>query len=225
MEELQSTEILDREILEDARKKAARILKTADDSIAAKAAEWEAKAQANVDDLRAAHASALARAGSEIMARLPMDKRRAKAEKIECLLRQAVHGWYTALGSGGALALLQKELTARLAVCGDLFAAGARPRILARGLDRAGVEAALRGLLPALPPGNTDIIEEKAAAGGYPEIIIETPQVRVTASIQKTADYFLHKNRAQLLAALLGDDFSPDEDSVAGNGLAGGEAP
>jgi hypothetical protein len=221
MEELQSTEILDREILEDARKKAARILKTADESAAAKAAEWEQKIQASVDELRVKYAARIALAESEIMARLPMDKRRAKAEKIERLLRSAVESWYASLKRKQVLALLQKELAVRLAECGELFAAGGQPRVLVCALARAEAKAVLGAVLP----GSRCIIEEKAAAGGYPEIIIETPQVRVTASIQKTADYFLHKNRAELLAALLGDDFSPDEDTGAGNCPAGGEAP
>ena len=51
MEELQSTEILEREILEDARKKAMRILKTADDTIRAKTAEWEKKTADAVAEL------------------------------------------------------------------------------------------------------------------------------------------------------------------------------
>ena len=221
MEELQSTEILDREILEDARKKAARILKTADESAAAKAAEWEQKTQASVDELREKYAALLARAESEIMARLPMDKRRAKAEKIECLLRSAVESWYTAMGRSGALALLQKELAGRLAECGELFASGGKGRALVHQLDRAEAQAVLNAVLP----GSACVIEEKAAANGYPEIILENPHVRVAASIQKTADYFLHKNRAELLAALLGEALPPDDDVVAGGFSAGGETP
>jgi hypothetical protein len=41
VEELQSTEALDREILEDARKKAFKILKGADESAASSKKSWE----------------------------------------------------------------------------------------------------------------------------------------------------------------------------------------
>jgi hypothetical protein len=43
MEELQSTEALDREILEDARKKAFKILKTAGETEAASQTAWDRK--------------------------------------------------------------------------------------------------------------------------------------------------------------------------------------
>jgi hypothetical protein len=43
MEELTSTEALDREILEDARKKAFKILKNADDSISSSKESWDKK--------------------------------------------------------------------------------------------------------------------------------------------------------------------------------------
>ena len=43
MEELKSTELLDREILEDARKKAHKILNTAGDSLGAQTRDWDEK--------------------------------------------------------------------------------------------------------------------------------------------------------------------------------------
>jgi hypothetical protein len=87
MEELQSTEALDREILEDARKKAHRILKTADDTIKAKSTEWEKNTAAALGELEKKYAAQGKIAASEIMAFLPMDKHRLRATKIEELLR------------------------------------------------------------------------------------------------------------------------------------------
>ena len=55
MEELQSTEVLDREILEDARRKAFRILKTADDTVKSNTAGWEKKTAAALKDLNTRH--------------------------------------------------------------------------------------------------------------------------------------------------------------------------
>jgi hypothetical protein len=46
MEELQSTEALDREILEDARKKAFKILKGADETLASSKTAWEKSSRA-----------------------------------------------------------------------------------------------------------------------------------------------------------------------------------
>ena len=51
MEELRSTEVLDREILEDARKKAQKILKTAEDAHAAQAQDWDKKINGAVESI------------------------------------------------------------------------------------------------------------------------------------------------------------------------------
>ena len=52
MEELQSTEALDREILEDARKKAFKILKSADESAASAKAAWDRKLERTLKEVR-----------------------------------------------------------------------------------------------------------------------------------------------------------------------------
>jgi vacuolar-type H+-ATPase subunit E/Vma4 len=214
MEELQTTEILDREILEDARKKAYRILKTADETVKTKAGEWEKKISATVDDLRQKYEEQRALAAAEIMARLPMDKRRAKAEKIESLFRQAVDAWYAGLGREQVLAILKQELTERLAECEEFSAGTEGPRALVHKLDRSEAESVLKAALGGKACG----IEEASSAALYPELILENSRVRITASIQKTVDFFLHEKRAELATALLG------ESAVDGGLALGGEA-
>ena len=213
MEELQSTEILDREILEDARKKAYRILKTADETVKTKAGEWEKKIAATVADLKKKYDEQRRIASEEIMARLPMDKRRAKAEKIEGLLRQAVDAWYAALDRGRIRELLKYELSERLAEFDEFCTAG-QFRALVHKLDRKEAESILKTALP----GKSCRIEEAPSAVLYPEIILENDQVRITASIQKTVDFFLHENRAELVTVLLGEA-ALGEDFAAGEVL------
>jgi vacuolar-type H+-ATPase subunit E/Vma4 len=206
MEELQSTDILDREILEDARKKALRILKTADDTARAQTAEWERKTATSLDELGKKHAEQCRLAEADIMARLPTDKRRAKAEKIENLLRSAVETWYSGLSRAEVLGMLKSELEKRTAQVEEFSATGQRQvcaSVLARisGLDRSEAEAILQSV-----SGNC-VIEELPSVHGFPEIVLETGNVRVTSSIQKTVDYLLQERRAELIEALLGKDF------------------
>jgi hypothetical protein len=59
------------------------------------------------------------------------------------------------------------------------------------------------------------------AAGTYSEILLENSAVRITASIYKTVDFFLHENRAELASALLEGIMSIEE----GAADAAGEAP
>jgi vacuolar-type H+-ATPase subunit E/Vma4 len=201
MEELQSTDILDREILEDARKKALRILKTADDTALAQTAQWDKKTAAALDELGKKHAEQCRLAEADIMARLPTDKRRAKAEKIENLIRGAVEAWYAGLSREEVLGMLKSELAKRTAQAEEFSKAAGQRRVRASGLDRAEAEAILRSV-----SGNC-VIEEVPSVHGFPEIVLETGNVRVTSSIQKTVDYLLQERRAELIEALLGKDF------------------
>ncbi|MDR3337641.1 MAG: ATPase, partial [Treponema sp.] len=89
MEELQSTEVLDREILEDARRKAQRILKTADEEAAASGKVWEKKTEKALAELKRRHEERLELGRVEIMARLPLDKRRLRLCRIDSLLHEA----------------------------------------------------------------------------------------------------------------------------------------
>jgi molybdopterin converting factor small subunit len=200
MEELQSTELLDREILEDARKKAYRILKTADDTIKSKAAELEKNLGATVAKLEEKYARQGGLAADEIMARLPIDKQRTKAKKIEELLHSAVEAWYAGLSRSRVLELLKNELIKRIAASDKDSVEGA---ICARihKIEKKEAEEILKTVLP----GKSFAVEEIHSAAPYPEIIIETPKARIYASINKTVDFLLGEQRAELLEALLGE--------------------
>ena len=203
MEELQSTEILDREILEDARKKAWKILKTADDTVLAKTAEWEKKTTADLDELGSNYARQSETAAGEIMTRLPVDKRRAKAEKIENMLRSAVKDWYDGMKRERILDLLKNELAKRLASC-DNPADLDGIRTVIHNLNRGEAETILRAVLH----NAAFTIEEAPAACIYPEIIVETKKLRITASMQKTVEFLLQDKRAELAEALFGRSFA-----------------
>jgi vacuolar-type H+-ATPase subunit E/Vma4 len=212
MEELQSTEVLDREILEDARKKAHRILKTAEETLNTQGEVWEKKLARSVAEMRERYNGRIAAAREEILARLPLDKRRARSEKIESLLQSAMGDYLSSLGRGRVLSLLEAELRRG-------FEEYARyrdrpdpaPQLRYRGLKRQEAEALLRG---ALPPGTEtagvswDIQEADAAAGfwgKFPAVQVITRAVRITASLETAAETLLEDKRAELVSALLGE--------------------
>jgi len=197
MEELQSTEILDREILEDARKKAHRILKSAEDTIKAKSADWEQKLGATLSELEQKYAQQSELAIDEIMAHLPIDKHRVKAKKVEEALYSAVETWYAGLSRDRVLNLLKGELAQRIAagsIAGEIHAQIHR-------IERKEAEVILQAVLP----GKSCVIEEIQSASAYPEIILETPEARIYASINKTVEFLLSEKRAELVEALLGN--------------------
>lgn len=199
MEELQSTEILDREILEDARKKALRILKTADETIAAKTAEWDKKTAEAIDTLEKKYGEQKKLAADKIMARLPIDKLRAKVERIEALLQEAVEDWYKSNSRRKILELLTKELSNRLKICKEIPAA--KKSAYYSGLDKKEAETVLKAV-------NIDAqLREISSVSHYPQITLEMENTRIIASIQAIIDQLLHDKREELVEALVDRDF------------------
>jgi len=206
MEELQSTEILEREILEDARKKAMRILKTVDDTIRAKTSEWEKKTAAAIDELEKKKDEQKELAAEKIMARLPVDKLRIKVEKIEELLKSAVESWYKSLNRQRILDLLSRELSKRIAVCEEI-SASAKKNVYYSGLDRNEVETILKNVKGLKSNEWSGNIAEISSADYYPSITLETESMRVIASIRKSIDFLLQEKREELVEAIVGRTF------------------
>jgi len=206
MEELNSTEILDREILEDARKKAMRTLKTADDTISAKTSEWENKTREAINELERKYNSQREEASVNIMARLPVDKLRTKAEKIENILQSSVKAWYESLSRQRIMEILTNELTKRLAVCAE-FADSTKKRVFYNALDRKEAEQVIKNASGSTSKNWTDYSIEESFSDGLPSITLETGDIRIIASLQKTVDLLLQEKRIELVEALVGNAF------------------
>jgi V/A-type H+-transporting ATPase subunit F len=219
MEEVQSTEVLDREILEDARKKAFRILKSADDLVKANSDNWEKKTREAIAELEHHYADRRQEAVVEILARLPLDMRRIWSEKVETFLSSAVEGWFESLSREQALAVLDRELECRLAGCPE-FAVAGTIRVWFSGLDQSEAGTLIKKHLPRAalvfqdsPEGDGDglPVPEKSSAPSsgqeqYPELVLDISSIRLTASIRKAVDFLLLKKRAELVEALLGPE-------------------
>jgi vacuolar-type H+-ATPase subunit E/Vma4 len=200
MEELQSTEILDREILEDARKKASRILKSADETVAGGGAVWEKKTNQALAELRDRYAGMREKASVEIMARLPLDKKRAKSEIIEKLLVSAAEDWVLSLDRERLLSLLEQTMRKYVAECPELLEEKSAGVIL-HNLDIRDAGPLMKKILPGVKME----IREAPAAHHYPEIIVDTKPVRFISSLKVLLDTLLHDRREELVSALIGE--------------------
>ncbi|MDR2739160.1 MAG: ATPase [Treponema sp.] len=202
MEELQSTDVLDKEILEDARKKARRILNTAEETITASAAAWEKRMEKDIRALKKSFAVRTEKIREEIMARLPLDKRRAYSEKAEALLLSAMRNYLGALSREKILALLEKEI--------KRYAAGLPEsdpgpwEVGCRSLSQEELNNLLAKSLPGIDWAFKKTMEFHQLPGSFPAIIINSPMVRLTASVDAFAAVLLEDSRAELAAALLG---------------------
>jgi hypothetical protein len=216
MEELRSTDILDKEILEDARKKAQRILGAADETIKSMDALWDKKTGKALSRARKKFDERLSLNRTEIMARLPLDKRRVRSEKIEGLLMSAASSYFAGLSRDKHLAILESELKSRFgeALSGDASsgeapseeaAFGGPLTVRFRGLSVDELE----GLLAkTVPPGASWAVPEDGALfslpGTFPAVVVNTEKVRITASVDAVMEGLLRDKREELVSALLG---------------------
>ena len=205
MEELQSTEILDREILEDARKKAQRILKAAEDTIKTNTAQWEKKAAESINELDKKYGEQRILAVEKVMSRLPIDRRRAKIERIESLLQNAVKSWYKNLNRERILKLLTAELAKRLVIINEQLTMNKGQLAKINGLNRKEAEIILKKI------NFKCSIEEDPNSGYYPFIILYTGDIRIIASMQEIIDSMLQEKRAELTEVLVGRAFIEEE--------------
>jgi hypothetical protein len=207
MEELQSTDVLDREILEDARKKAKRILATAEETVAAGAASWEKRLDQDTQDMEKNYAARVEKARNELMARLPLDQRRAQSERVETLFVSAMGEFLGSLPRERILSLLEKELRRCAAGLPESdpgpLEAGCRslsPEELKRLLDTA---------LPGIPWTFREDMEFHRLPGSFPAIVVNSPAVRLTASVDALAASLMEDSREELVSALLGPQALP----------------
>jgi vacuolar-type H+-ATPase subunit E/Vma4 len=199
MEELQSTEVLDREILEDARRKARRILKTADEEAAASEKVWEKKTQKARTGLTRRFEERLEAGRVEIMARLPLDKRRLALERIDRLLNEAAASFLENAGREKLLGILERELCERSAeIAGhdkDTF------KVVYCSLSRDEAEGLVKRAFP-----NSALNLEEGRAGRFPGIMADSGAVRVSVSVDAAVKTLLSEKRGELAAALLGKE-------------------
>ncbi|MCL2180156.1 MAG: hypothetical protein FWB83_03425 [Treponema sp.] len=203
MEELQSTEILDREILEDARKKALRILKTCEETIKTQNADWEKKTAKNIDELNIKYEKLSKTESERVMARLPIDKLRVKIERIENMLSEAVDEWYKGMDRSSVLKILSVELKKRLSQCIE-FNLSNQIAANISGLTQEEAKKILKENNLNLSFVTCNFSQHAAR---FPSIMLESSLAKITASIETTIESILLERRIELTEALTGREF------------------
>ena len=110
MEILSSTDIIGEEIKEEARKKAAIIIKNADDEIKrlqSKSSEKIAQLKVSQEEL---YASKIQKYRQDVFVRLPLKKLKSKMEYIECLFTSASDKYFASLPINSKLFIIKNVL-------------------------------------------------------------------------------------------------------------------
>ena len=203
MEELLTTEVLDREILEDARKKAFKILKSADDGIQSLSRRWERKTRSAVDEIRRNYEKRTQDERDEITAKSPLDKRRLRLEISEKFLVNAMDQCLQNTKREDILLILERELRGRLASCTDVDFTIEKSEVSFQNMNEKEARAILDKTMPAK---NFQITGDSKTSSVFPGLIINTRSIRIAVSVYSTALQLLKINRAELASALLGMD-------------------
>ncbi|HKL86127.1 MAG TPA: hypothetical protein VJ861_07340 [Treponemataceae bacterium] len=110
MEELRSTEILDREIQDDARRKADKILKASDAECAQLASETAARIEAVTQEKEAEYANLLQTYVRDAEASIPLIKQRRLVSFTDTSVKSALDSWFNDIGENKRLEIYRKLL-------------------------------------------------------------------------------------------------------------------
>jgi V/A-type H+/Na+-transporting ATPase subunit E len=207
VEILKTSETLEQQILEDARRKAGRVLEAAEKDARSISAQWQAKMGEDCARISAEAEAKISGLRQELESSLPLDFMRTRLAAAEEALRGSLGELFSALSP----AELARVLGALLARASKAFG-GQRVSVVCRGI---GADAA-RGLVAAALPQAViaDVREESSApaavdGGAAPRgVIVATVdgRIRLRATLDELTSMLLEERREELVAALLGGE-------------------
>lgn len=195
MEEIVGSEAIQGEILEDARKKAARLLEEAEAEAERNIASAEARAAAVVDEIVKTNEAKSARFRMETMARFPLERTRMRTRFIDGKLREAVGAYISALSAERVAALVQSMLER-----GSSFLAGKDVELRRRDVsESAAREAAARALASA-----ASVLHAEDPTLPAPGLFARAldGSVLVRATMDMVEERLLDEKRGELASAL-----------------------
>ena len=210
MEELRSTEVLDKEIETDARKKAERILAKADSDGKALVADVAHRIEKFTEEKTAEYQKKTESYQADKDAVVPLEKERFLVSFMESAIIKAIDSYLEALGEEKRIALAVRRWNAYKAVV-----ASQKVNALVFGFDAARAEAALKKAGVPLV-SCTSVAYEKSGDEGidgltFKEgIILETEDtmIRCRLTLSQIVGELETEHRAELAKALFGGRFN-----------------
>lgn len=196
MEELRDTSGLEREIREDARKKADRTRAGIAAAVAAVEKEWSVRLGNEVAGMEEERNAKLAALETRYSAAIPIDRKRAFLEFAEHSLKEAVHEFVDSMDA----ALRGRYLRARMREAAGVFAS-LRVKVTAAGID----DAVARSIAAEATP-RENILEVEIGPGRTAiTVVSESGDVVFHASLDRLERELLSVYRSPLADALLGN--------------------
>ena len=213
MEELKTTESLDREIENDALRKAAQIQKKADESIEKTKKEWDARLKASLTKEEERFKAMLAARKMEVDARLALDKRRLEWERAENALNNAENEFFASLERSEIKKIIENAFESRIlkAFDGDFSTIDIKnTKIFCDFLSIEEARSIAEHSFVYFDISGLEIIDYSGGKKRRPDeaaLILEAEELRVSASLKAEFENLLLEKRAELAASLLGRDY------------------
>ena len=198
MEELRSTEILDREIQEDARKKAARIIADAEKQAADIRSAVKERIQKAREERQSAYAAKEAAFKADAEAAVPLKKERFLAAYEDSAVMDAINEYIAGLSSAKKLELIKKLLAKYAPAFKDK-----KINAVVNGFDIKTIKDALEAVAGK---GNVLSCTQAPKGQDYEGCIIETEDrsVKCRATISELVGKIVDTDRYELASALFG---------------------
>lgn len=198
MEELRSTEILDREIQEDARKKAARIIADAEKQAADIRSAVKERIQKAREERQSVYAAKEAAFKADAQAAVPLKKERFLAAYEDSAVTDAINEYIAGLNPAKKLELV-KKLLAKYAPAFK----NKKINAVVNGFDIKTIKDALEA---EAGKGNVLSCTQAPKGENYEGCIIETEDrsVKCRATISELVNRIVDTDRYELAAALFG---------------------
>lgn len=195
MEEIASTDALEKEILEDARKKGEKILRDGEAEAARIRSEFEGRSASALAALAEDFRSRTDRYEGENLARLPLERGRLKATYIDRLLGAAMEHYLAALPADKVAGLVGGLLARAAGLVGDT-----RVTVGYKGMDEAAARSLVSANLPRARILSCAKDEGLPAAGIL--VVSEGGGLSVRATMDLVGERLLDEHRGELARTL-----------------------
>jgi len=202
MEVLKSGEELEKQVLDDARAKASRILAEADRECAALRDEWQRKTDEDLRKIETDRDARIEAVRQELQASLPLDFMRARLSHIQESIARALSEYFGGLSPADLVRVVGRMLRRIPPVFRDqqtvVYAAGIPPQDAKRAVEENVAGIRIESVKSMEQDGD-------AADVG---VVLETSdrRIRFRGTLKELSAQLLEQHREELAAALLGRD-------------------
>jgi vacuolar-type H+-ATPase subunit E/Vma4 len=203
MDTIKTSEVLEQQIMEDARAKAQRIRAAADRECAVIRAEWEARRAAEIRRLDASRDARIALLRQELASSLPLNSMRLRLAFLNDGVRGAMGRLFASLSARDRARIIGAQI-ARAAAAFD----GAKITATCAGMIEEEARAILTGSLPGVVVLSVKGLVGEPARDTTTGIVVETAdgRTRYRGSLAEIEGFLLEEYREELVTALYGKD-------------------